>query len=163
MRWRHAAAAEASASVGRGLSMGGGRRSGLRGVARGVPGLSCSRSKAEIAIRLQSPDCNHAGDCNLHQARRGSGLEAHRARRIQGDMGEIWGRCGEVWGRYGRDLIRWALGRWEHPPSTPALAGPCLWRGPFVGEPWRARIYYMHARRRPTAQGPAVWGDRGRW
>ena len=164
--------AKAYASIGRGFCMGGGRRRGLRGVARSVPGLSYPRSKAEIAIS----NCNHAGGCNLHQARRGSGLEAHRARRIQGDMGEMWGGYAES---YGRDLIRWALGRWEHPPSTPALAGPCLWRGPFVGVPWRARIHKCICMRDggPQLKAPRCgeiagdgdgdrgrsWGDRGRW
>ena len=117
--------AKAYASIGRGFCIGGGRRSGLRGVARSVPGLSCPRSKAEIAIS----NCNHAGDCNLHQARRGSGLEARRARRIQGDMGEMWGRYAES---YGRDLIRWALGRWSTRPVLPpwlgrACGGVPLW------------------------------------
>ena len=148
---------------------------------------ACPASHTPVARRrLQSPiaimleiaisNCNHAGGCNLHQARRGSGLEAHRARRIQGDMGEMWGGYAES---YGRDLIRWALGRWEHPPSTPALAGPCLWRGPFVGVPWRARIHKCICMRDggPQLKAPRCgeiagdgdgdrgrsWGDRGRW
>ena len=83
-------------------------------------------------------------------------------------MGEIWPGSDQVGAR-----------SVEHPPSTPALAGPCLWRGPFVGVPWRARIHICICMRGggPQLKAPRCGeiagdgdgdrgtsrGDRGRW